>query len=104
MNKPLNSFAPKKIETILLVYLKIKQRQTENMEIKLPLATLFLSNGTQINGRVSDCDLSQNLLSFAVNISEGSTDICYMRINQIAAITLHDLNLCPEFLRELNQS
>ena len=102
MDKILDTFPPKKLDQILSAYMKIKKRQVKEMELKTPLVTLILNNGTHLNGRFAGCDDEIKRISFALITPQESVDICYLDSINIIAITLHDLHLCPEYSKELD--
>lgn len=101
MKNVAHTFEPKKLLSILEAYVRTLKRQAKDMEIKTPITTLLLKNGSQISGRVSACDFQIQRLSFIIITPEGSIDVCFLDFEQITAIVLHDLNLCQEFLEEI---
>ncbi|MFZ5807457.1 MAG: hypothetical protein ACOY3I_09670 [Verrucomicrobiota bacterium] len=91
------------MEVIFDAYVRTKQKQEKESDVKIPILTLSLNNGVQFNGRISQCDFDSRRLSFVIITPEGSMDVAFIDFDSITTITLHDLNFCQEFLAELRQ-
>lgn len=92
---------PKRLSTIMEAYMRIKRKRTENEEIRTPLVTLHLQQGHKLYGRVMNCEFATGRISFLVVSNESTLDVAFLDMEEVACITLHDLDLCAEFMEEL---
>lgn len=103
MREKLQELNPPKLNTILDVYMTIKKRQSTEREIRLPSVTVHLMNSLNLMGNILNCDFVTGRIAFMVKNPEGSLDVSYFDMTQISSITLHDLDLCDQFISELAQ-
>jgi hypothetical protein len=95
---------PKRITSILEAYMRTKKRQKKNDDIRSPIVTLLLETGHQLYGKILNCEFSTGRVSFLLMNEQASMDVTFLDMGQIAAMTLHDLELCEEFMEELSVS
>jgi hypothetical protein len=94
---------PKPIHKVLDAYMKTRERQKENPEIKLPVAQLYLSNNSIIEGVILHVDFRKYILTIMRNLDSNKTAVSFLEMRYMKEITLFDLDVCKEFLEELEK-
>lgn len=103
MEKWTDQIMPQSMLDIFETYLVLKQLRKEEPDVKLPLVTLHMSNGTELEGDILSCDFSSNTLVFMKTGQTNTKNISFIDIKKINFVSLKDLDRCPEFLNELSQ-
>lgn len=94
---------PKTKEEIFKKYVNVREMQEENEQIKLPKITFSLSNGSTIQGTIIHCDTGSRLISIAVSSQGPGLSVAFIEFNAIVSMTFHEIDLCTEFLNELQK-
>lgn len=94
---------PKSLKALFKAYQEVREMHKKDGEVRVPIMTLSLDGGHEISGRILSTDLSLNRMTFMVSTSEGNLDVTFLDFASIKAITVHDLEICPEFLENLEK-
>ncbi|GAB4396082.1 MAG: hypothetical protein OHK0053_09040 [Microscillaceae bacterium] len=98
----LQKIAPKKLETVLNVFVLLWQKQARHPEWETPGLGIYLKQGQYLAGEVIQVDFQLELLGLRVGQEADSLHLTVVPFKEIAAFTLLHLEKCPEFVTELS--
>jgi|GEM_PF-4425396 len=94
--------SPKTLRAIMRAHLQTREKYNSRLgSVHFPKVTLLLTYGYMLRGHFEDFDFGNARISFRVEDND-ALNITYLNYDDIAAVTLHDLEDCPEFMQELS--
>lgn len=95
---------PKSNEQIFNAYIRVNELREKDESIKLPSVTLSLSNGSNISGNIVHCDTTNRMITVAVASQSYGLSAAFIDFDAVISVTVHEIDLCNEFIEELNNS
>ncbi|RCK78861.1 MAG: hypothetical protein OZSIB_1011 [Candidatus Ozemobacter sibiricus] len=99
----LEKLAPKHFVKVLGAYAATQAQREKNPQIKVPVMTFLLDDGHQLTGVITKIDFDRN--RFTVMLAEKGfrVNVSFLDFKQVITFILHDIDLYPEFLENLNR-
>lgn len=93
-NSPVLGLRAESLSNVIRRFVELKQRLVDGEEIELPLVSVTVANRT-LTGKILDCQNAEVNPVMVMETKEGegrfnSTRIVYLRVNDIAALEIHD--------------
>ena len=97
----LEKLAPKEFIKILDACMQTLRLQKTEKGIKVPEISLSLANGVTHRGVVTHYDYDHNAITLFGSEGNSGNFTSFIKLQSIVSITLHNVDLCPEFLDKL---
>ncbi len=97
----LAALKPGSFQKIFEVYGRALGSRKLSGSVAIPQITLYLSSGAPLTGVIAGLNFEKSMLTLAAGSVSGPGLSMFVPFGCISAVTLRDLDLCPEFLGAL---